>query len=137
MDRLVIDDLSSIDQVAKKFLDATEGVRLFAFNGQMGAGKTTFICALCRVLGVDDEVSSPTFTIVNEYVASAGREICHFDFYRIESLAEAMDIGLEEYLYSDKICFMEWSENVEQLLPPETLKVDITITADGVRELSF
>ena len=121
MDRLVIDDLSSIDQVAKKFLDATEGVRLFAFNGQMGAGKTTFICALCRVLGVDDEISSPTFTIVNEYNANIC-PIYHFDVYRLADTDEFYAMGGEEY-FENGICIIEWGEQIEEILPKGYTKI--------------
>ena len=127
-----------IDAAAAEFLKAVEGQRIIALYGRMGAGKTTFVSALCRVLGVEDQVGSPTFTIVNEYRSREGLPIYHFDFYRIEKPGEALDIGFEEYVYdSDGLCLMEWPENVEEILPPETLKVNISIEADGTRILEF
>ena len=104
----------------------------------MGAGKTTFTTAVCKVLGVsEDAVSSPTFAIVNEYRSASGEPIYHFDFYRINKQAEALDIGLYEYLDSGALCLMEWPENIESLLPEETLKVSITVLPDGSRRLSW
>ena len=103
----------------------------------MGAGKTTFISAVCRVLGVEDEVASPTFTIVNEYLTGDGRPVYHFDFYRIEKISEALDIGYEEYMDSGELCFMEWPEKIEQILPDDALKVCISENADGSRALLF
>ena len=104
----------------------------------MGAGKTTFCTALCRVLGVEsDTVSSPTFAIVNEYLTSAGETVYHFDFYRISRPEEALDIGLYDYLDSGVLCLMEWPENVEGLLPEETLHVSIEVGEDGSRTLSW
>ena len=103
----------------------------------MGAGKTTFISALCRHFGVEDDVCSPTFTIVNEYRAADGESIFHFDFYRIDSLREAVDIGFGEYLYSGSLCLIEWPEKVEDLLPEETLNVRITASDDGRRTIEI
>ncbi len=96
----------------------------------MGAGKTTFTSAICKVLGVEDSVCSPTFTIVNEYCTASGDTIFHFDFYRIRNNAEAMDIGIDDYFYSGNLCLVEWPENVEDLLPPETLTGSITLNDD-------
>ena len=133
MKTIAIDSLGSIDAAAKEFAAALGENRIVAFYGSMGAGKTTFISALCRLFGVEDDVCSPTFTIVNEYRAADGDSIFHFDFYRIDSLKEAVDIGFEEYLYSGSLCLIEWPEKVEQLLPEETLKVIITATGDNSR----
>ncbi len=108
--------------------------RFFAFFGKMGVGKTTLIKELCRVLGVEDNVCSPTFAIVNEYSDREGEPVYHFDFYRLKSVAEAYDIGYEEYFYSGHYCFTEWTEKVEELLPERYVRVEIEET-DGVRSL--
>lgn len=121
----IISTLDNLDVAAAGFLEAVGDNRLIAFYGNLGAGKTTFIKALCDRLGVDDNVCSPTFTIVNEYRASSGDSVFHFDFYRIDSLREAQDLGLEEYFYSGCFCFMEWPEKVAELLPEETVEVRI------------
>ena len=133
MKTIAIESLESIDAAAKEFAEALGENRIVAFYGSMGAGKTTFISALCRYFGVEDDVCSPTFTIVNEYRAADGNSIFHFDFYRIDSLKEAVDIGFEEYLYSGSLCLIEWPEKVVQLLPEETLNVKITATGDDSR----
>jgi tRNA threonylcarbamoyladenosine biosynthesis protein TsaE len=135
---LKIEDLSRIDQVAREFLIQIGERRIVAFHAPMGAGKTTFSSAVCRVLGVaDDAVSSPTFAIVNEYRTHDGEPVFHFDFYRIKSAAEALDIGFYEYIDSGFLCLMEWPENIEALLPEETLHVYISVLADGSRLLSW
>ena len=127
-----------MDQAALAFLQALGGHNLVAFYAPMGAGKTTFITAVCKALGVEeDAISSPTFAIVNEYRGRGGRPIFHFDFYRIEQPAEALDIGLYDYLDSGELCLMEWPENVEALLPEETLQVHIEVAPDGSRTLSW
>ena len=133
MKTIAIESLESIDAAAKEFAQALGENRIVAFYGSMGAGKTTFISALCKYFGVEDDVCSPTFTIVNEYRAADGDSIFHFDFYRIDSLKEAVDIGFEEYLYSGSLCLIEWPEKVEQLLPQETMNVRITATGDDSR----
>lgn len=133
-----INGLNALDAAAREFLDRTAGHNLIALYGQMGAGKTTFTTALCRVLGVrEDAVSSPTFAIVNEYRSAAGNPVFHFDFYRITRLAEALDIGFYDYVDSGCLCIMEWPENIEEILPEETLKVSITVSPDGVRTLTW
>ena len=133
-----ISNLSEIDAAAREFLSQTTGHNLIAFYAPMGAGKTTFTTAICRELGVrEDAVSSPTFAIVNEYRTAKGDSVFHFDFYRIEKESEALDIGLYDYLDSGCLCLMEWSENIEGLLPEETLKVHISVLEDGSRLLSW
>lgn len=134
---IIIPDLEHIDQAAREFLERTAEHRLLAFYGAMGAGKTTFTVALCKALGVQDSVCSPTFTIVNEYETADGEPMYHFDFYRIRNNAEAMDIGIEDYFYSGCLCIMEWPENVEDLLPEETLRVTITVRPDRSRVVSW
>lgn len=137
MTRIAIDSLADIDVAAKEFAAALGDNRIVAFYGNMGAGKTTFISALCRCYGVEDDVCSPTFTIVNEYRAADGESIFHFDFYRIESLKEAVDIGLDEYLYSGSLCLIEWPEKVEPLLPDETLEVHIEVDGHDRRTITI
>ena len=127
---ILIHDIADLDRAAGEFLEKTSGHSLIAFFAPMGAGKTTFTTAICRALGVGDAVCSPTFTIVNEYVTSTGESVYHFDFYRISKLQEAIDIGLDDYLYSGCLCLMEWPENVEELLPEETLRVNIRVNDD-------
>ncbi len=136
--QLSIPSLSGIDAAAREFLARIGDHRLLAFEAPMGAGKTTFIAALCRVLGVHaDAVSSPTFAIVNEYRTADGEPVYHFDFYRIDNIAEALDIGFYDYVDSGFRCIMEWPENIEPLLPEETLIVDISVLGDGSRVLSW
>ena len=135
---IIIRDLESIDAAASAFLKEVQGHSLIAFYAPMGAGKTTFTTAVCRALGVrGDAVSSPTFAIVNEYRAADGSPVFHFDFYRIKNVAEALDIGLYDYLDSGCLCLMEWPENIEDILPDDTLKVSITVQEDQSRLLSW
>jgi tRNA threonylcarbamoyladenosine biosynthesis protein TsaE len=136
--QIIIQGLEDLDRAAKAFLKETEEHSLIAFYAPMGAGKTTFTTAVCKALGVqEDAVSSPTFAIVNEYRGGQGQPIFHFDFYRIDKPAEALDIGLYDYLDSGELCLMEWPENVEDLLPEETLKVQIAVLPDGNRVLTW
>lgn len=138
MHKIQITSLEDLDRAAREFLDAIGDKTLVAFYAPMGAGKTTFTTAVCKALGVEeDAISSPTFAIVNEYRGKGGRPIFHFDFYRIENPAEALDIGLYDYLDSGCLCLMEWPENIESLLPEETLNVNIQVLPDGSRELSW
>ena len=133
-----IPDLSSIDSAAEDFLVLTKGHSLIAFYAPMGAGKTTFTTAICRALGVEsDAVSSPTFSIVNEYRTESGDSVFHFDFYRINRIAEALDIGFYDYIDSGCLCLMEWPENIEEILPEETLKVSISVEDNGSRTVSW
>lgn len=137
MGRIDVKDIRHISEAASEFAKLTADEGIIAFYGSMGAGKTTFITALCKELGVEDVVNSPTFTIVNEYRARNGRPIYHFDFYRIEKLQEVLDIGFEEYVYSDGLSLMEWPENIGGLLPEDALKVHITVNDDGSRTIMF
>lgn len=129
----VINNLSELSTVAKQLLAQYGNERIFAFHAPMGAGKTTFIKSLCLELGVTDTISSPTFSIVNEYGAANGKKIYHFDFYRIKSESEAYDMGYEEYFYSDAYCFIEWPEKIAALLPESYVKVIIEIGANEQR----
>jgi len=135
--QVIIRDLADIDRAATEFLEKIKGNTLVAFYAPMGAGKTTFTTALCRALGVEDSVCSPTFTIINEYRSADGDPVYHFDFYRINKISEVLDIGIEDYFYSDSLCLMEWPENIEEILPEETLKVRITVNPDGSRTLNW
>ena len=134
---LQITSLEEIGTVAEEFVRlAMQEDTVFAFNGQMGAGKTTFIKALCEALGVSETVTSPTFSIVNEYRSDeTGELIYHFDFYRIKKLDEAYDMGCEDYFYSGAVCFIEWPELVEDLLPGNTVWVDIRVNDDESRTI--
>ena len=137
MKDIVIKGLDRIDDAAREFLEEIGNNKIIALYGSMGAGKTTFVTAICRVLGVEDVVNSPTFTIVNEYETQTGEAVFHFDFYRIKSLREVEDLGFEEYVYSDSLCLMEWPEMIEEMLPQETLKVSISEQEDGTRLIKF
>ena len=132
---LIINSIEEIQEAAKKFISEIGNRKIFAFNGKMGAGKTTFIKAICEVMGVQETINSPTFSIVNEYEAADGSIIYHFDCYRINKIQEALDLGAEEYLYSGNICFIEWSENIAPLLPDAIVNVDIEETENGVRKI--
>ena len=123
--KVEIDNIGQLGEVARKLLATFEEERFFAFFGKMGVGKTTLIKEICAALGVEDEVCSPTFAIVNEYATAAGEPMYHFDFYRLKSVAEAYDIGYEEYFYSGCYCFTEWTEKVEELLPEHYVRVEI------------
>ncbi len=136
MKEFTIHHLDEIREVARRFLDAMDDRTVFAFRGTMGAGKTTFIKALCEELGVQDVINSPTFAIVNEYgPTDDGRLIYHFDFYRINKPEEAYDFGYEDYIYSDALCFIEWPEKIEELLPPDTVNVYLEEQPDGSRRV--
>ena len=133
---IIIKDLEHIREAAKAFIDAIGTEHVFAFYGSMGAGKTTFIKAICEELGVGDVVTSPTFAIVNEYQTANGGTIYHFDFYRIKKLEEVYDMGYEDYFYNDALCFIEWPEMMEELLPDNAVRVNIKENADGTRTVS-
>ena len=132
-----IDNLEHIHEAAREFISAMGEGTVFAFYGHMGAGKTTFIKAVCECLGVEDVINSPTFAIVNEYRAESGELIYHFDLYRIKKLEEVYDMGYEDYFYSGALCFIEWPELVEELLPEDAVKVYIEENADGTRTVKW
>ena len=133
-----IESLEKIQEAAKNFVANMGDNTVFAFYGKMGAGKTTFVKAICEELGVEDTITSPTFAIVNEYRSDlAGELIYHFDFYRIKKLDEVYDMGYEDYFYSGAICFIEWPELIEELLPGNTVKVSIEELESGEREVTL
>lgn len=134
---IIIKGIEDLDRAAAEFLKEIGDSTLVAFYAPMGSGKTTFTTAICRVLGVTDPVGSPTFAIVNEYLREDGDSLYHFDFYRINKLSEALEIGLYDYLDSGCLCIMEWPENIEDLLPEETLKVNICVNPDQSRTVSW
>lgn len=132
-----IKSLKQLPEAAKWFVENMGNDTLFSFEGVMGAGKTTFIKAICEELGVRDVVNSPTFAIINEYTSGEGHPIYHFDFYRIKSPQEAIDFGLNDYLYSKNLCFMEWAQEVEALLPDHYVKVLIVENVRGERVVTL
>jgi tRNA threonylcarbamoyladenosine biosynthesis protein TsaE len=134
---IVIKEKRQLPEAAKKLLTHAGNHKIFAFYGSMGAGKTTFIKTICKVLGAVDLVSSPTFTLVNEYKTTAGASLYHIDFYRIKKLEEVFDFGVEEYLTGESYCFMEWPELVEEILPPGTVSVRIIVDESEHRILSI
>ncbi len=137
MAEITIPSLDHIQEAARQFVSLMGDDTVFAFYGKMGAGKTTFIKAVCQELGVADNVTSPTFAIVNEYRSeTTGELIYHFDFYRIKKLDEVYDMGYEDYFYSGAVCFIEWPELIEELLPGNTVKVSIEETDNGARHLT-
>lgn len=134
---IILVNAQGIEVTATDILDKCGSARVFAFDGKMGAGKTTFIKHLCEAMGTEDVVNSPTFAIVNVYEVASGEEVYHFDCYRIKDIREAMDFGAEEYLYSGNYCFIEWAEMIEPLLPEDTVWVKIEVEENGERTLSF
>ena len=135
--KIKIDSLDTIHEAAKEFLQNMGDGKVFAFYGKMGAGKTTFVKAICEELGVEDVITSPTFALVNEYTAGDGSPVYHFDFYRIKKLDEVYDMGYEDYFYSGALCFIEWPELVEELLPGNAVKVTIEELEDGNRVIKL
>ena len=131
---IIIPNIGYLPSAAKTFVEHIGTRTIFAFYGKMGAGKTTFVKAVCEALGVEDVITSPTFAIVNEYEStSTGENIYHFDFYRIKRLEEVYDMGYEEYFYSGRLCFIEWPELIEELLPEDAVRVEIEERNDGSR----
>jgi tRNA threonylcarbamoyladenosine biosynthesis protein TsaE len=137
MNKLKIKTLDQATEAAAEFLEKNTGKKVFAFYGQMGAGKTTFIKALCERMKVVDTVNSPTFSIINEYLTKNNDAVFHFDFYRMKGKEEALSIGVEDYFFSGETCFIEWPEIVEEMLPEDYVRVDIIETNKGAREISF
>lgn len=135
---IILKSLDDMPAAAKQFIETIDQNTVFAFYGKMGAGKTTFIKAVCEALGVTDVVNSPTFSIVNEYRSDdTGKLIYHFDFYRIKKLEEVYDMGYEDYFYSGALCFIEWPELIEDVLPGDAVRVDIEELPDGSRSIRF
>lgn len=133
-----IQTLDSIRDAAKEFINNIGDHKVFAFYGKMGAGKTTFIKAICEELGVDDVITSPTFAIINEYTSTKlDASVYHFDFYRIKKLEEVYDMGYEDYFYSGALCFIEWPELIEEVLPEDAVKVTIEEQPDGTRTITL
>ncbi len=138
MMKLTIRSLDTIRETAREFVANMGQASVFAFYGKMGAGKTTFVKAICEELGVEDVITSPTFAIINEYQSTkTGGPIYHFDFYRIKKLDEVYDMGYEDYFYSGAPCFLEWPELIEEILPNDAVKVTITEQEDGTRIVEF
>ena len=136
MKSISINSIAELPKVAEELLSFANGDKFFVFEGEMAAGKTTFIKVFCEQLGITDVVSSPTFSIVNEYESKFG-PVYHFDFYRLKNIQEAYDIGYEEYFYSGDYCLIEWPSKVEELLPESYIKVDIAITSETGRTFTF
>jgi tRNA threonylcarbamoyladenosine biosynthesis protein TsaE len=138
MKEIIIENINDIRQSAAEFITYMNGKTVFAFEGNMGAGKTTFIKAVCEELGTEDVVNSPTFSIINEYRSNiTGELIYHFDFYRIDKTDETQDIGAEDYFYSGALCFIEWPEKIKKILPDNTVFVNIKEQSDGSRLISW
>lgn len=135
--KIKIDSLENIHVAAREFMANMGNGTVFAFYGKMGTGKTTFIKAICEEMGVEDVITSPTFAIVNEYTTSQGAPVYHFDFYRIKKIEEVYDMGYEDYFYGGNLCFLEWPELIEDLLPEDVTKVHITTEEDGSRTVEF
>lgn len=136
--KITIKSLDSIHEAAREFIKNMGKGHVFAFYGKMGAGKTTFIKAICEELGVEDVITSPTFAIVNDYTSTKDdSHIYHFDFYRIKKLEEVYDMGYEDYFYSGSLCFIEWPELIEEILLGDAVKVTITQNEDGSRTVEF
>ncbi len=135
--QIVIESKDSLESAAKQFITQMGDNKVFAFQGDMGAGKTTFIKAVCNELGVTESVASPTFAIINEYKDKEGSSIYHFDFYRINNIEEVFDFGYEDYFYSGNICFIEWPDIVESLLPEDCVRITIEEQENGARILKL
>ena len=135
--KIRMQDIEHIREAAREFIEKISDQRVFAFYGKMGAGKTTFVKAICEELGVEDVITSPTFAIINEYTQPDGEPLYHFDFYRIKKLEEVYDMGYDDYFYSGALCFIEWPELIEDVLPDDAVRVNIEEQADGSRLVTF
>ncbi len=135
--KIKIDSLENIHAAAKEFIAGMGNGNVFAFYGKMGAGKTTFIKTICEEMGVEDVITSPTFAIVNEYTSGEGEPIYHFDFYRIKKIDEVYDMGYEDYFYGGHLCFLEWPELIEDILPEDCTKVTIRTEENGSRSVEW
>ena len=133
MKKIEIESLSELPKVAEAVLGELRGRSVVLFRGPMGTGKTTLISSMAAALGAEDTVTSPTFALVNQYEGEGGRRIYHFDFYRINNVEEALDLGYEEYFYSGELCLVEWPEKIEPLLPEDAMTVTITVGEDERR----
>ncbi|MBQ3083065.1 MAG: tRNA (adenosine(37)-N6)-threonylcarbamoyltransferase complex ATPase subunit type 1 TsaE [Alistipes sp.] len=137
MKRISIDSEEGLREVAETLLESLDGRTVVALRGEMGAGKTTLIRAVAEALGVEDQVTSPTFALVNQYEGAGGERLFHFDFYRIDDVREVYDLGYEEYFYSGDLCFVEWPEKIEALLPEEVVEVRITVDSPTARSFEI
>nr|MBE6190806.1 tRNA (adenosine(37)-N6)-threonylcarbamoyltransferase complex ATPase subunit type 1 TsaE [Rikenellaceae bacterium] len=137
MKRISIDSEEGLREVAETLLESLNGRTVVALRGEMGAGKTTLIRAVAEAMGVEDQVTSPTFALVNQYEGAGGERLFHFDFYRIDDVREAYDLGYEEYFYSGDLCFVEWPEKIEALLPEEVVEVRITVDSPTARSFEI
>jgi len=133
--KLIINNLSELSAVAMQIIEFSKGCNIWLFYGDMGAGKTTLIKSICYQLGSKDNISSPTFSLVNEYKLASEDDIYHFDFYRIESELEAIDIGCDEYFYSNKLCLIEWPEKIPSLIPFKNIEISIKLVGENQREV--
>jgi tRNA threonylcarbamoyladenosine biosynthesis protein TsaE len=129
--------LAEIDKTAKEFLLSTTGYNVIALHGEMGAGKTTFIHAVCEAMGIKDTIGSPTFSIINEYATTGGQAVYHIDLYRIKDEAEAINAGVEDCLYSGRLCYVEWPEKAPGLFPDNTLHISLTVVDTNTRKLQI
>ena len=137
MRSITISSLEELDNAAGRFLELAAGHTVIVFSGELGAGKTTFIQAICRKLGIEVEVNSPTFSLVNEYFSPEGNSVFHFDLYRIETAEELYDMGYEEYFYSGAMCLVEWPEKARKLIPEDALWVKINVGKNEARIIQF
>lgn len=127
--------ISELPTISRQIIDYCKGYKVWLFNGAMGSGKTTTIKSICEALGSTDNINSPTFSIVNEYIDNQNEPIYHFDFYRIETEVEAIDIGCDEYFYSNELCLIEWSEKIPSLIPPKNIEISINLVGENHREI--
>lgn len=135
--KILINDISDLSPAAERLIKENEGRKIFLFYGEMGAGKTTFIKEICKKLDVSDSISSPTYSLVNEYDTNKGIKIYHFDFYRIKNESEAFDLGYEEYFYSGNYCLIEWPEKIQNLIPADCVKVHIASSGNEKRIITI